>query len=243
MTQPENLHDLPIESLSERCTQETGRFFQHEPHDPCYCYEIFRRAIMERDHLAWESLYSVYQPQITRWVRRHPGFASSQEDESYFVNRAMEKMWQAITPERFYCFPELKYLLSYLQMCVHSVITDHLRASAQIELASQAGLHTIKERLSAQSIEAYTEARSQAVLIWQIVTDRVQEDKEKLVAYDSFVLGLKPSETLERFPAVFESTREIYRIKENIIGRLRRDAELSNLLDIHMEFHGEQRLL
>jgi hypothetical protein len=42
---------------------------------------------------------------------------------------------------------------------------------------------------------------------------------------------LKPQELLEHYRSLFSDLDEIYRIKQNVIARLRRDAEFQKLLD------------
>ena len=64
-----------------------------------------------------------------------PGLQSSGEDVLYFVNCAFEKIWIALTPEKFSHFTQLASLLSYLKMCMHSVIVDHNRLQEQADLS------------------------------------------------------------------------------------------------------------
>ena len=56
------------------------------------------------------------------------------EEPQYFANRAFEKMWGVLSPQKFGQFPNLKSLLRYLQMCVHSVIVDYARRGEQATL-------------------------------------------------------------------------------------------------------------
>jgi hypothetical protein len=48
--------------------------------------------------------------------------------------------------------------------------------------------------------------------------------------YGSFVLALKPRELAARYPEMFDDVRQVYRIKENVLARLGRDAELQEIL-------------
>src|SRR5512146_2916655 len=118
---------LPLDSLANLCAQQTAHFYQGRESDTSYCFEIFRRAILKIDPFAWEYIQQVYSDQIVRWVRRHPAFVATGEEEAYFLNRALENFWQAVTADRFGQFPDLKHVLSYLQLCVFSVITDTIR--------------------------------------------------------------------------------------------------------------------
>ena len=126
MPEGADLQTFALGGIAHRCTEETALFFAHRPHDPRYCYELFRRAILLRNQRAWELIYAEYQPLAAGWINRHSGFPASGEETQYFVNRAFEKMWQAVTPDRFNQFPDLQSLLRYLQMCAHSAIMDRL---------------------------------------------------------------------------------------------------------------------
>ena len=176
-------------------------------------------------------------------MRRHPAFRYAHEEEGYFVNRALEKLWQAIPAARFGQFPDLRQLLGYLQLCVHSVISDTLRAQDQAELESDLlpeGEDDPPERelaarpaKHAPSVEEHVEARARAEGAWQLVAGRLADPQEAAVAYAAFVLDLKPAEMLEAYPGRFQNIKEIYRIKENILERLRRDRDLLQQLRLN----------
>jgi len=55
-------------------------------------------------------------------------------------------------------------------------------------------------------------------------------EKERRVVYGSFVLALKPRELYAQFRETFRDVKEVYRVKENVLARLRRDAELQEFL-------------
>lgn len=218
-----------LAEVARRCTQETTRFFQGKDQDTRFCYELFRRALLERDDGAWELLYAQYSPLITGWVKRHPAFPASGEDGAYFVNRALEKFWAALPPERFSRFPDLSALLRYLQMCVHSTILDHVRRIERLavcQLDDGVAVDNPAEVTAEDEIvqSAYREE------LWRQIDRRLHGEKERCVVYGSFVLALKPGELLARFPHTFRDVREVYGIKENVLARLSRDGELRKLL-------------
>jgi DNA-directed RNA polymerase specialized sigma24 family protein len=215
---------LALPDVARRCAQETSRFFGRQQHDPAFCYELFRRALADRDECAWELLYTQYSPLVTGWVKRHPAFAASGEDPAYFVNRTFEKLWVALTSERFGCFPDLPALLRYLQMCVHSAVVDHLRGG------ERAAIGAADDPPPEESGEDEAGADLERAEFWQAVGSRLHDEKERRVVYGSFVLGLKPREMQSRFPGTFRDVQEVYAIKENVLARLGRDAELRKLL-------------
>ena len=101
-----------LADIADRCAQETERFFQGQSYDPQYCFELFRRAILEHDQSAWETIHARYQSLVAGWVKQHPAFESSGEEVPYFVNRAFEKIWVALTPDKFGRFSDLSSLLN-----------------------------------------------------------------------------------------------------------------------------------
>jgi hypothetical protein len=228
-----NAQLLSLKELALRCAQQTARFFQRVESDTRFCFEIFRRAVVEKDEQAWAFLHEIYQGQLERWVRRHPSYAACREDESYLASRALEKFWQAVAPAHFSRFPDLNHILRYLQMCVNSAIGEHIRANQRARY--EVDLEEAEQRAGGEAVEAGILARSQGSAFWRMIVERLNDPKEVQVAYDSFLLDLKPGEIIERHPGQFESTREIYRIKENILSRLRRDSALQNFAGLKPE--------
>jgi DNA-directed RNA polymerase specialized sigma24 family protein len=219
---------LTLAGLAHRCAKETDRFFQRQAYDPQYCFELFRRAIVGRDQRAWELIYRQYHPLVTGWVKRHSAFSSSGEEAQYFLNRAFEKMWSALQPERFGQFPNLKSLLRYLQMCVNSVVYDHVRRAevpqAELEPHVVTASAPAQDPLAEQILDQVQQEE-----LWSAVSARLQDDKERLVVYGSFVLGLKPRELCAQYEGNFGDVREIYRVKENVLARLQRDTALKRM--------------
>ncbi len=226
---------LSLENLQSRCHKEMLSYLASRQSDSRFCFEIFRRAIVEKDQPAWEIIDRLYRGQVIRWVRRHPRFSSCDEDEDYLANRALEKFWQAISPEKFARFPELKHLLSYLQMCVHSVLTDHLREIQRNSLEIRAGLRQAEQLEPLYSLEDRAGAKLQAEESWQAIVSRLHDLKELEVARDAFLLGLKPGDTFHRFPSLFRDNDEVYQVKENILERLRHDDEILKLMGLQAE--------
>ena len=233
MTQLPEPNAMRLPDLARRCAEETERFYRRLENDPRYCFELFRRAIAERCERAWELLYEQYLPLVTGWVGRHSAFAGCGEEAPYFCNRAFEKMWSAVTPEKFGRFPNLKSLLRYLQMCVHSVILDHVRSAERAMLLDPEDNPIERTAAAGPSIETQALDRVGRRAFWQEIEKRLHTAQERRVVYDAYLLGLKPREVYARAPELFASVQEVYRAKENVLARLRRDSELARLLAQH----------
>jgi hypothetical protein len=222
--QETELQTLTLAGVAHRCAQESELFFRRQSYDPRFCFELFRRAILERNQLAWSSLYTQYRPLVAGWVERHSSFATSGEETQYFVNRAFEQMWSALNAEKFARFPDLKALLRYLQMCVHSAIIDSVRGGKTVQgepLDLQGDLGPAGPDVAEEAIEGLHGRE-----LWAWIETQLNDEKERLVLYGSFALALKPREIYTRFAPSFRDVSEVYRVKENVLARLRRAPEL-----------------
>ena len=226
-----------LKELSDSCAQETKRYFLGQPHDPRACYELFRRAIVQRDESAWAVIYQQYQPLVASWVRANQSFYHSGEELQYFVNRAFEKMWNYIPARKFRRFSDLNSLLRYLKMCVASAIIDHTRVHSKLqleELAEASPVNTLDPH--GLALEALVIQRSQAEELWQLLKSLASSKKEARLLYGIYVLGLKPREILQSYPEEFKNVQEIYRVKENLLERLSRNQALK---EIYASYAGE----
>lgn len=220
---------LPLPFLAHRCRQETARFWQNQPHDPRFCHALFGRALAQPHEKsskeAWHYLHQAYHRQVTLWVKGHPHFPATRADPAALADLALERMWLSFanTPEKYGRFPHedpdqgLRTLLRFLQTCVHSTVMNALRPPSQ----------PLPENLPhidqpAPSAEAF----------WECIEQRLHNEQEKLLMDASFVYGLKPRQILALYPDDFADINEIYRLKENILARFKRDASLHHCLEM-----------
>jgi hypothetical protein len=221
---------LTLTGIAHRCTQETERFFQRQSHDPQYCFELFRRAIVNRNQRAWELVYAQYRPLVAAWVERHSAFADSGEEIQYFVNRAFEKMWMALAPGKFSHFSNLKCLLRYLQMCVHSAILDQVRVAERSVVGMDYETLAAGDSAGEPIVENQALDQVHCQELWREIDAQLRDERERRVVYGSFVLALKPREVYAQFRETFRDVNDVYRVKENVLARLRRDAGLQRFL-------------
>jgi hypothetical protein len=121
--------------------------------------------------------------------------------------------------------------LRYLQLCVSSVVTDYARSEEYHQMLED--LPPGAEEDEGEAVEDVALARTEREDFWQAVAQRLNDDKERLVLHYSYVVGFKPSQIYEEKEELFDDVREIYRIKENVLARLRRDTGLQALLMHH----------
>lgn len=227
--EPQTITDpqtLTLASITVRCAEETKRFVARQTATFQYCYELFRRAIQLRDMDAWDMVMVQYQRLMQSWAARHPRFPSTGEEADYFVNGACAKLWERIPPERFNNFPDVKSILRYLQMCIHSAVTDYARSHSIVTV--EFGESELKEERIA-IVADNTGENAERRQFWDIINARLKDDKERLVVRGLFIYGLKPAELISKYPRQFRDVREIYSIRENVVDRLSRDNTLKEL--------------
>ncbi|MEI7644418.1 MAG: sigma-70 family RNA polymerase sigma factor [Chloroflexales bacterium] len=215
---------MDLSALVRRCATESERFYRGQPHDTRYSYELFRRALAERDESAWEQLYLHYSSLVEGWIRRSGAFTSSGESSEYFVVGAFTKFWRALTPERFSAFPNLASLLQYLQLCSTSVVIDSVRAQSWSEMLPE-------ETITASHAPRYSpdeEAMSRVDReeFWHFIDGQLNSEVERVVVYCSFVLSLTPRAIYAKRRELFGSVNDVYNVKRNVLGRLSRNPQL-----------------
>jgi len=224
------LSDLSLAELGRRCREETLRFLRGEPRDDAFCFEVFERAVVRREDDAWATIVAQYRGIVLAYIGQHSAAAMIREPDDYWVNRAFQRFWSAVGPERFGQFPDLAALLKYLKLCVHSVLMDEIRAR-------RAGLVNSLDEIP-ETVPSSSNAEHSAVgklageQLWATIAAELQDEAEEVVAYLSFARGLKPSEIFGRHPHLYASVADVYRIKRNLVERLRRSPEVRAFLAV-----------
>jgi DNA-directed RNA polymerase specialized sigma24 family protein len=222
------VRELPIVELARRCREETLRFLGGGDRDDTYCFEIFHRAVVDRSDAAWEAIVAQYRGIVLAYVGQHTVAALLRESEDYWINRAFQRFWTAVGPERFSNFPDLASLLKYLKLCVHSVLMDDMRAR---RASSSTSLDDVPETLPAQTnAERSVVGKLSGQQLWDAITRELQDESERQVVLLSFARDLKPAEIAGRHPELFASVADVYRVKRNVIERLRRNPEIRSFL-------------
>jgi hypothetical protein len=225
------LRDVSLAELGRRCREETLRFLRGEPRDDAFCFEVFERAVVRREDDAWETIMAQYRGIVLAYVGQHSAVAMIREPDDYWVNRAFQRFWSAVGPDRFGQFPDLAALLKYLKLCVHSVLMDDIRARRAVPVNS---LEEVPE-----TVPSTTTTAEQSVVgklaseqLWATIAAELQDEAEQVVAYLSFARDLKPSEIFTRHPRLYASVADVYRIKRNLIERLRRSPQVRAFLAV-----------
>lgn len=228
MSDENELQNMPVGDLAQRCAQETQSYFNKKSNDSRYCLELFRRAIIRRDEDAWGAIYVQYQPQVERWVYRHTSFPLINQDAQDVTMQALERFLKYFTAEKLGEAKSLPAILNYLQMCVNGVILDYWRKMHRAQFEPIEVIQQQRNLDPGPSIENIIEAKD----LWQLVQNRLKDEKERTFVDASIRLGYKPSQIMEEFPNIFKEISEIYQCAANLWARFKRDPELRKFLKL-----------
>ncbi|MCB9159786.1 MAG: sigma-70 family RNA polymerase sigma factor [Caldilineaceae bacterium] len=217
---------MSLDAVAGRCAQETQKFLAKQGSESAYCFELFRRALELRDEHAWEHVYHQYQDLVASWISAHSELRKTGEDLHFFVNQAFINFYRVLqSPGKFARFASLSALLSYLRACAHSAVRDEARKHTIPEVE----LPDYVEMSSDEDVQVMIlDSEMQGALV-NLIGARLKSRKEEVILESCFGLDLKPREVYQRYADLFDSQQEVYRVKQNLLERLRRDTELQAL--------------
>lgn len=180
---------------------------------------VFQHAIVAGDQAAWGALYARYHRLVRAWLLRHPAAALAGEVDDALINRAFERFWLYVRPERFASFSGLPELLQYLKLCAHGVLLDEGRA--QTRRRAIRGRNPVNIAVADEVID-----RETVRALWRAIRAEARDEADLLIVRLSFIHGLKPREIHERHPEHFADIAAVYRVKRNLLDRLRRSEAI-----------------
>src|SRR5579859_2013104 len=225
-TRMDQVHNrTPLSTLANLCSKELMLHRRREPADDCYCLEIFRRAMVQHDDQAWSSVQQCFGEIVRIWVRSHTSsdIALLHDTEENYVAQTFSRFWYAVRDQRLE-FATLNSALSYLHATLNGLIMDAMRVHFRSREVSfpEPGL----------SQEPVAEDNDDNQNLWESLRSLLTDERERRVTYLLYYCGLKPREIVSRFPTEFVDVKEVYRLNQNVIERLRRNRDrLRWLLD------------
>ncbi|MCK6623700.1 MAG: hypothetical protein DPW09_02070 [Anaerolineae bacterium] len=212
---------LTVPQLAERCQAEAELYRQTKQSDETYCFELFHRALTERNEAAWQAVYAQYQTLVAAWVYGYSRFPDTNEEAAFFINGAFARMWQfGSKPETADNLKSLDGCLGYLKTCLWSAIEDYLRKSKSDALRWAVPLEE-DERLIL-TVETEADLSLSLSELRQALGETIQTEVERLVAEESWVYGLPPRDIQAHHHDLFASIEAVSQVKKNLLKRLRR---------------------
>jgi hypothetical protein len=224
--------DLTALTLAELCAEAQRQelnFVGGLPSEDAAGVELFRRAIVQRDDAAWAAVISLYRGLLLAQAGRQVVRGLVVEDDGFCVDRAFQRFWRATRAGSIHQFDDLASILKYLKLCLASVLLDEARQrrrNAVTCIDDVPADASLSDDPSARALGHIARAE-----LWQAIDRELRDDAERLVARQSFVSGMTPREIKARHPDQFGDIADVYRIKRNVIDRLRRSPAVRRLID------------
>jgi hypothetical protein len=212
----ERPRDLETLVLCRRCREEYARERAHQPRDDRYSFEVFRRAVVERDEHCRHELVAIFDGEVRSWCRRAARGGTSDLDE--LVRRTWERFWQYFTVDKLRGASTTAETLNHLKLCVLSVVQDTARERASALLLDKVADRSDGRRPFGETNGGETERAT----LRQGLDGRLLDDCERVLVHLRFELGLTPSEVQTRRPDLFPSRRDVYRVTRTTLDSLRR---------------------
>ena len=189
------LKTMRLNELIQRSSSQTP--------DTAIIHELFRRALVDRNEIAWGELVRRYETLVEMWIHRSKKLLSRNENINQLVTATFTRLWWTIDPDRFDSFPTLDTIVRFLEICTQTTIIEatHRQAASKEERSS------------------YSE-------FWAYIDNKLQDEAERVVIHASFKLGMKPKDISEQYPNLFQSIKDVYKVKRNVLQRLGSDREL-----------------
>jgi len=189
------------------------------------CYDLFRRAIEQRDADAWADIGRNYRGLLAAWAAQSSARGLINEQPEDIADQAFARAWAALSSARFSAFPHIASLLAYLRTCVRATVIDHAREQAGQRRAVQSIESTI---VSAAPEHAVLEELDRTEL-WRLVMHMTSNLQEQIIVRESLVYALPPRAIQARHPDMFADVMQVYRVKRNLINRFQRNRALQQL--------------
>src|SRR5205807_10007329 len=111
--------------------------------------------------------------------------------------------------------------------CVHSVVADEVRAqqSRQYEEPLELIEHEPASDDPADDVVSNISAHG----LWHVIQEELNGEDERVLIYLAYIHGMKSSEISSQNSRLFPTVEDVYRIKRNVLERLRRNRRLRAL--------------
>jgi hypothetical protein len=216
--QPEK---LSVAEVCRRCHEETARYRRGEPHDDAFCFEVFRRAVVERNEACWRELNDVYHDLVLGWCRAAGAAGSHDLDE--VASQTWVKFWRSYTPEKLAAASSTPAVLLYLKMCARSVVFDEARGRANAASLDNMPFKPVDPDPQPGQLQADQATRA---AFWELINRHLHDERERILLHLAYELRMRSAQIQAQRPDLFPSVGDVYRITRNVIDRLKRSQDL-----------------
>jgi len=208
--------------LAHRCRKEQRLYHNKLPNDPRYCYELFRMAFQNNDLEAWDLVINIFRKMVASWVTIHKGFDSCGENVDNIVQGAFDRCFNALSRGRLDESVGLGGLIIYLKKCVNHQILDLIRK----KIPPTVPLSDDIPDSPARRTDPIAKEK-----LWDFVNHKLKGKREQIVVYPYCFFYYPPKQIYEEYKSTFKSVKDVSRVWENVVARLRRDKEFKEYFD------------
>jgi hypothetical protein len=225
ITMDEAVSEMKPTTPADPSTLEPQQHWWKEALDDRQALDLLHRALVEHRDEAWSALQHCFSETIRRWIRSHPyqDVALLRDSEENYIAQTFSRFWYAVHTQHLE-FTTLPAALRYLRATLNGLLIDtlrcHLRLRTREVPLSEPGCYqepSVEDSMDAQST-------------WKSIESLLGDEREKRLAYLLYYCGLKPRDIVVRCSQEFDDVKEIYRLNQNIIERLRRNRDRFRLL-------------
>lgn len=214
---------MTVTELMQEARHESAQFRRGQLAGSACAFELFRRAIVLRDEYAWSALYELYRAVVVSWILRRDAGVSS-DDLAWLENEVFAKFARSIDPERLVHFHSVSALLAYLKCCANSVAADY-RRSCQVRCREET-LESLEDEPAPGDLAEEVVEELAAQEIWRVIAREARAPEERLILVLICAQGMSPRELQQRYPTLFADVEDVYRVKRNVLERLRHNRQL-----------------
>ncbi|MEM7114419.1 MAG: hypothetical protein AAF614_18435 [Chloroflexota bacterium] len=224
MTKHQSHLHLTTRQVAEACLDESQ---QDRAQEQGFCFELFQRAFDKKDGTAWEAIQLQYRKLIRQWLQSTAKEVLTIEREEDLTQDTFHCFWKSVgkrTEPLADRFPHVGALLRYLRQCAYTAVIMEQRQEKKQRLLQDKLAQIAKDQATSQIAlwEQEKETKTQIAQIQQYISLQIEDPQEKRLLKLVYTLGLKPREIVERCPEEFATVKDVQRVKERVLKRMRR---------------------
>jgi len=224
---------LSLAVLAQEAYRESRSLLHSRLTENRYAWELFRRAIVEQDEQAWQYILTLYNHLVISWIHQcAPALLLSREDAQSLANETFARFARSCGAQKFTSIASLPALMAYLKLCVRSTVLDELRRQQVRNMYELKIDEVVAEPRIEDPAEGVVE-RLDAEGLWHLLASLTRRD-ECIILHCVYVQGLTPRDIQQRYADLFPSIEDVYRVKRNVLDRLKRSAQLKAFLGEHV---------
>ncbi|MCP5094058.1 MAG: sigma-70 family RNA polymerase sigma factor [Chloroflexi bacterium] len=188
-------------------------------------YNLFVRAIENRDDEAWTAVHTHYHKLVLSWINTRVPKSLPTEMNEDLVQDTFFRFWRALVNKTGYLkdrFPHVGALLKYLKSCAISACYDWYRQLSRQRQLQQRLIQELNVSNKSSNQFQKVEQDWHRQRIWQWIHGHIKDKDERLVVNLSYEIGLKPAMIARQYPQCFDSVADVQRIKDRVIKRAQR---------------------